>query len=190
MLGIPFTVQPSNVSEEVDRQLAPADHVLEIAKRKASAVAANYKKELVLGADTVVALGDAIFEKPTDSRDAADMLGRLSGNTHQVYTGLVLIDTATGTILSDVAATDVTMRRISPEEITSYVRTEEPMDKAGAYAAQGRAAVFVESVSGCFYNVVGLPLVVFWELMTRVLGAPPVSLFSGGSGDLVSPQES
>jgi septum formation protein len=190
MLGIPFTVQPSNVSEEVDRQLVPADHVLEIAKRKASAVAANYKKELVLGADTVVALGDAIFEKPTDSRDAADMLGRLSGNTHQVYTGLVLIDTATGTILSDVAATDVTMRRISPEEITSYVRTEEPMDKAGAYAAQGRAAVFVESVSGCFYNVVGLPLVVFWELMTRVLGAPPVSLFSVGSGDLVSPQES
>ena len=118
------------------------------------------------------------------------MLGRLSGKTHQVFTGLVLIDTAAGTVHSAVATTDVTMRGISAEEINSYVRTEEPMDKAGAYAAQGRAAVFIESVSGCFYNVVGLPLVVFWDLLSDALGASPVFMFSGGSGDLVSSKDS
>jgi septum formation protein len=190
MLGIPFTIQPSNVSEDLDVALDPASHVLKIAARKAKAVAAGYQKEMVLGADTVVSLDDAILEKPVDREDAANMLARLSGTTHQVYTGLVLIDTSTGTVHSDVAATQVTMRQISPEEIAGYVKTDEPMDKAGAYAAQGRAAVFVESVSGCFYNVVGLPLVVLWELMTRVLGAPPVSMFSGGDGDLVTPRGS
>ena len=190
MLGIPFVVEPSNVSEVVEGDLAPEAHVLEIARRKASTVAAAYEKEIVLGADTVVALEDTILEKPADTSDAADMLGRLSGKTHQVFTGLVLIDTATGTVHSAVATTDVTMRGISAEEINSYVRTEEPMDKAGAYAAQGRAAVFIESVSGCFYNVVGLPLVVFWDLLSDVLGASPVFMFSGGSGDLVSSKDS
>ena len=190
MLGIPFTIQPSHVCEDVDVVLDPASHVLEIATRKAKAVAAEYQKEMVLGADTVVALNDAILEKPVDRDDAANMLARLSGNTHRVYTGLVLIDTSTGHVHSDVASTDVTMRKIGREEIEGYVRTDEPMDKAGAYAAQGGAAVFVESVSGCFYNVVGLPLVVLWELMTRVLGVPPVSMFTGGDGDLVTPRGS
>ena len=191
MLGLPFRAVPSHVSEEVETPLSPAEHVLEVSRRKAEAVARNFREELVLGADTVVALEGDIFEKPADRSDAAGMLARLSGRTHQVFTGLTLIDTACGAVLSDIAVTDVTLRTLSPDDIRRYVATQEPLDKAGAYAAQGRAAVFIESVSGCFYNVVGLPLTCLWNLIDRLLGASPWSLIPGdiSAPDLISSGE-
>jgi septum formation protein len=188
MLGLPFQVVPSRVSEALDSPLDPADHVLAISARKAGAVARDFQGELVLGADTVVVLDGDILEKPTDPRDASRMLSLLSGKTHRVFTGLTLIDTATGRALSDVAVTSVTIRRLSAEDIRRYVETEEPLDKAGAYAAQGRATVFIESVSGCFYNVVGLPLACFWNLIDRLLPDSPWSLIPGEAAvpDLMS----
>ena len=191
MLGLSFEVVPSRVSESLDSLLEPADHVLEISRRKAVAVARKYPDALVLGADTVVTLDGDIIEKPADRAEAARMLGRLSGQTHRVYTGLTLIDTGVDRSLSDVAATSVTIRKLSPREIDWYVETQEPLDKAGAYAAQGRAAVFIESVSGCFYNVVGLPLALFWEMMGRMIGNTPWSRMAqtAVTTDLISPDQ-
>ena len=170
LLDIPFEVAPSNASEVLDTVLPPAEHVREIAQRKTRVVAHRFDRAIILGADTVVALEDEIFEKPNDAKHAADMLARLSGKTHQVYTGLALTDTETGQTLTEVAMTHVTMRVLSSEDISRYVATGDSMDKAGAYGAQGRASAFIQSVSGCFYNVVGLPLASFWSLYHRLVG--------------------
>ena len=176
MLGVRFRVVPSGVSEQADESLQPADHVLQISLRKALAVAGDFPGSIVLGADTVVALGDEILEKPDDSKDAERMLGRLSGRTHTVYTGVVLASAGGDRVVSDVAATDVAIRHLEPDEIRRYVATGEPLDKAGAYAAQGKAAVFIDSISGCFFNVVGLPVSLLWALMGKMLGRSPWDL--------------
>ena len=170
LLDIPFEIAPSNANEALDAILPPAEHVREIAQRKTQAVAHRFDHALVLGADTVVALENAIFEKPNDAKHAKDMLAQLSGKTHQVYTGLVLTDTETGQTLTEVATTHVTMRVLSSEDISRYVATGDSLDKAGAYSAQGRASAFIQSISGCFYNVVGLPLASFWSLYHRLVG--------------------
>ena len=170
LLDIPFEIAPSNVNEALDTILPPAEHVREIAQRKTQAVAHRFDRAIILGADTVVALEDEIFGKPNDAKHAEDMLARLSGKTHRVYTGLALTDTETGQTLTDVAMTRVTMRVLSAEDISRYVATGDSLDKAGAYGAQGRASAFIQSVSGCFYNVVGLPLACFWSLYHRLVG--------------------
>ena len=170
LLDIPFEIAPSNANEALDTILPPAEHVREIAQRKTQAVAHRFDHALVLGADTVVALENAIFEKPNDAKHAKDMLAQLSGKTHQVYTGLVLTDTETGQTLTEVATTHVTMRVLSSEDISRYVATGDSLDKAGAYGAQGRASAFIQSISGCFYNVVGLPLASFWNLYHSLVG--------------------
>jgi len=189
LLDIPFEIVPSNVTEDFDAPLPPAEHVVEIAKRKTRTVANGVSNAIVLGADTVVALGNDILEKPRDSKHAVSMLTRLSGKTHRVYTGLVLIDADTEHIMTDVAITDVTMRDLSREDIDCYVATSEPLDKAGAYGIQGRASIFIKSISGCFYNVVGLPLTNFWSLYHKFTGQSPWSLIPNtvGATDLISP---
>ncbi len=183
LLGMSFEVVPSHVSETMDRSIPPADYVREIASRKARTVAASFRRELVLGADTVVVLDGDILEKPAGEVEAIQMLSRLSGKTHQVHTGLMLIDTESGRFLRDAAVTDVAMRPLKPEEIQFYVKTGEPMDKAGAYAVQGMAAAFVQSISGCFYNVVGLPLSLFCSLLEQMVGKSPLQFASGRWND-------
>ncbi|CAI8002991.1 dTTP/UTP pyrophosphatase [Geodia barretti] len=122
LLDIPFEIAPSNANEALDTILPPAEHVREIAQRKTKAVVHRFDHALVLGADTIVALEDAIFEKPNDAKHAADMLAQLSGKTHQVYTGLALTDTETGQTLTEVATTHVTMRVLSSEDIATLCR--------------------------------------------------------------------
>ena len=170
LLNIPFEIAPSNINEVLDTILSPAEYVREIAQRKTKAVAPRFDHAVVLGADTVVALENAIFGKPNDAKHAADMLAQLSGKTHQVYTGLALTDTKSGQILTEVAITQVTLRALSSEDIARYVSTGDSLDKAGAYGAQGCASAFIQSISGCFYNVVGLPLACFWSLYHRLVG--------------------
>lgn len=189
LLGVAFDIVPSGASEDLATPLPPNQHVVEIAQRKMQHVAKHHPNVLVLGADTVVALGNDILEKPKDHAHAKHMLAQLSGQTHQVYTGLSLIDTASGQMATEVAKTDVVMRTLTPTEIGAYVATGEPMDKAGAYAIQGRAAIFVESISGCFFNVVGLPLTSFWHLYQKVTGQLlPLSQSIPADLDLLSPE--
>jgi septum formation protein len=123
---------------------------------KARDVASEYADAIVIGADTIVVVGDTILGKPRDAADSARMLRLLSGRTNQVYTGVAVI--ADGVERADVECTDVEFRELSDETISRYVTSGEPFGKAGAYAIQGKAAVLIPSIRGCYSNVVGLPL--------------------------------
>jgi len=165
MLGIPFRAEESGVEEGTTGD--PLSCALALSQRKALAVAERAgKEEVVVGVDTIVALDGKVLGKPSGPQEAAEMLGKLSGRIHRVYSGLTVA--YGGRLLSDYRCTEVRMRRISPEEIEAYVATGEPLDKAGAYAVQGRGAAFVEEIRGCFYNVVGLPVCALLELLAKV----------------------
>lgn len=169
--GIAHRVDAANVDETPERGEAPAAYAERLARAKATAVAARYPDTPVLGADTVVVIGDEILGKPQDAGDARAMLARLSDREHVVLTAVAV---ARGAALhSSVAATSVVMRALSPEEIAAYVATGEPMDKAGAYAIQGGAADFIRRISGDFDTVVGLPVAVVRRLLSTVVGSYP-----------------
>ena len=161
-IGLEFTVQPSAAPEDDLLHLAAPEMVLQLAQRKALAVAAQFANALVIGADTTVVLDDRIIGKPESPGQAADMLAELSGRTHQVYTGIALVGRPGPRIVDGVEKTEVTFRRLAPAEIAAYVATGAAMDKAGAYGIQDFSAVFTERINGCFYNVVGFPLTRFY----------------------------
>lgn len=156
-IGLPFTVCPADADESVTPELSPAEAVAEISKRKALAVRKMRDAgDVIVACDTVVALDHRIFGKPHTAEEAEAMLHLLSGRTHSVFSGLtVCCGTA---VTSAVECTDVTFRTLSDAEITAYVKSGEPMDKAGAYGIQGLGAVLVERIAGDYFNVVGLPL--------------------------------
>ena len=155
-IGIPFVVVVSDAEEVSGNSWTPAALVVENAKRKARAVAEKYPDSPVLGADTVVSLEGKIFGKPKDKDEARKMLTALSGKMHEVTTGLALINR------NEIRTTNVTTKvffdTMTKADIDAYIATEEPMDKAGAYAIQGKAARFIEKIEGSYSNVVGLPL--------------------------------
>ena len=153
-IGASFRVEVSEAEELFEAEDA-GGLVLANALAKARAVAAHTGLP-VLGADTVVALDGRIFGKPADEREACSMLASLSGRAHEVLTGVAWVKE--GREFSTVARTQVFFAPLTEEAIARYVKTGEPLDKAGAYAVQGRAAVFVERIEGSFSNVVGLPL--------------------------------
>ena len=154
--GIEYTVDPADI-DEVTSETLPAKVVEDLSRQKALAVAKKHKGEIVLAADTVVAFDDKILGKPKDEEDAFKMLDALSGMTHQVFTGVTLIE-ADGSVHTFAECTDVTMYENSKELIEAYIATGEPMDKAGAYGIQGKGAVLVKEIKGDYNNVVGLPL--------------------------------
>ncbi len=157
--GIAFdAVAPRDVAEDLPPGEPAEELVVRHALAKARTVAAPNRGRLVLGADTVVVLDERVFGKPADEEEARAMLAQLAGRTHTVYTGLALVAGPRGRELAEAEPTAVTMRPLSDEEITYYVATGEPLDKAGAYAVQGRGALLVERVDGDYFNVVGLPL--------------------------------
>ncbi len=159
-----FTVDGSNVTEDVDDGTSPQEIVEELAYRKALDVSRRHPSAYVIGADTIVVLDGAVLGKPADPPDALRMLRLLSGRTHQVYTGFCVIETPGGRSFRDHVVTDVTFRRLSEVEIAEYVLGGSPMDKAGAYGIQDdRGAIFIERIDGCFYNVVGFPLARFHQ---------------------------
>lgn len=152
-----FRVAPSTFDEDqVPRELAPAEHVVYSARMKMLDAASAHPNSLVIGADTVVVIDGNILGKPCDENDAARMLRALSGRTHQVYTGVAAA--RDGVEASGFECTDVTFGLLDEDTICRYIATGEPMDKAGAYAIQGKGAVLITRVDGCYSNVVGLPL--------------------------------
>lgn len=162
-VGIDFTVVPSSVTENIDGALAPEELAIELSYRKASNVAEKLKgrndcrEALVIGADTIV-VKEVILGKPENEEDAFRMLGMLAGEWHEVITGLSVVAANGLKEVKGFELTRVKMRELSEEEIRSYVRTGEPLDKAGAYGIQGIGASLVERIEGCYFNVVGLPL--------------------------------
>jgi len=168
-IGLQFSVHPSTIDESTFsvEGVNPSDYVQSLAEAKALDVAMQYPDAvIVLGADTVVVLDDKILGKPLDRNDAYTMLKSLSGRTHTVYTGIALVDSLTLKITKDVARTEVTFRELYDKEITDYIATGSPMDKAGAYGIQDDfGAVFISHIVGCYYNIVGLPLELFYRTL-------------------------
>jgi len=158
-LEVPFRVQVSPADEALAGAPAPSRAVQTLARRKARPVSADFPSALVLAADTVVAHDGDILNKPDDPAHARTMLRRLSGTAHTVYTGMALAHASTDRGVATVEATDVVLGTLSEAEIEAYVASGSPMDKAGGYGIQDRAApFFVERIDGDYYNVVGLPL--------------------------------
>lgn len=157
--GIPFTVMFSAVDETPGSGESPHDLVQRLAAAKAELVAARaVGPAIVIGADTIVTLEGHIFGKPRSSDDARHMLEKLSGHAHAVVTGVALIRLPDAERLTFVESTLVHFAALSAEEISRYLATGEPHDKAGAYAIQGRAGRYIPRIEGCYFNVVGLPL--------------------------------
>ncbi|HOV78869.1 MAG TPA: Maf family protein [Bacillota bacterium] len=157
-IGLEFRTLVCPVDETPPGDAGPAELVQILAERKAAAVAGILDDGLVIGADTVVVWNGLVMGKPSDGEDAARMLRLLQGTSHEVYTGVAVIDADGGRSLVGCEKTQVCFRPLEEEEICRYVATGEPMDKAGAYAAQGLATVFISGIKGCYTNVVGLPL--------------------------------
>ena len=147
MLGLEFAIKPSTKEEAAVEGASPEEMVMALAASKASD-----KGDVVISADTIVYFNGKVFGKPKDENDAFDMLKTLSGNTHEVYTGICVNGKC------DYEKTYVTFRKLEDEEIWSYIRSGEPMDKAGAYGAQGKGALLIEKINGDFFNVMGLPI--------------------------------
>ncbi len=163
-----FTVVPADVHEQRRPGEPPSAYAERLAGDKARAVAAAHPGSLVLGADTIVVLGEEVLEKPADAADAARMLRCLSDRTHQVITGVCLAGPGFEELRSEV--TDVTMGEVPEAVIAQYVATGEPMDKAGAYAIQGMASRWVLRLDGDYFNVVGLPVALVYRML-RARGA-------------------
>ena len=159
--GYTFTVHPAHVPEDPLPGEAPIPYVTRLAREKAEAVFRELSTKTpgplqVVGADTTVTLDNQILAKPEDPADAARILRLLSGRSHHVITGVAVVTAGSTEVAAEVTA--VRFLSLSDAEIESYVATGEPMDKAGAYAIQGRAACWIPRVEGCYFNVVGLPL--------------------------------
>lgn len=165
-LDIDYLATSADTDETVTERLTPAEYVKILAKRKGKALLSRYSKEdFILSADTVVALGDEIFGKPTDYADAFRMLKTFSGRTHEVYTAFAICHG--GVCYTEAVSTEVVFRALSDAEIDYYIRHEAPYDKAGAYGIQEMAGIFVKEIRGSFDNVVGLPLTAVEEAFRR-----------------------
>jgi septum formation protein len=161
LLGVPFLVIPADIDETPPDGHSPEQVTVALAREKAMAVAARLREGIILGADTIVVYEQSVLGKPADTGEALNMLRRLNGREHQVYTGISLIDVRGGAVVrehSEAVCTRVWFRQVSEAHLMRYVNTGEPMDKAGAYGAQGYGATLIERLEGCFFNVVGLPV--------------------------------
>lgn len=172
LTGIPFEVDAPEVDETCT--LGARDAVLELSHRKALAAAARHPGQVILASDTLVAVDDVPLGKPADEADAFRMLRSLSGRWHQVYTGVCVISAA-GDVYAEVDATDVRFGPMSDEAIRAYIATSEPMDKAGAYALQGIAGLWIEEIRGSHTNVIGLPLTLTRKLLENC-GLHPLNI--------------
>jgi septum formation protein len=161
--GIPFRPEVSNLEEAREPEEAPRAYAERLARDKARVIAARFPGEAVLAADTIVLIGDDLLEKPRDAADAARMLRLLSDGAHDVITGVCLISGQQETVRSE--RTRVYFDPLTEADIAGYVASGEPMDKAGAYAIQGRASRWIGKIEGDYFNVVGLPV----ALATRML---------------------
>ncbi len=179
--GFTFDVHPVEVDESVLPGEKPDAYVLRLALAKGRACAARHPGSVVLAADTSVVVDDRILGKPEDASDAENMLRALSGRTHEVLTGVALC--RDGREAAEVVCTSVRFAHLSPAEVRWYVASGEPRDKAGAYAVQGLASRYVDSVEGSYSNVVGLPVATVYRLL-REFGAVPPDLRTLGPPDL------
>jgi len=170
LLQVPFRILTAETSEDFEPSLSPKEIVMNLALRKGKAVCNLYPAgtadKLVLAADTIVVLDGDVLNKPNDENHAFEMLSKLQGRTHEVFTGFALMRGKEA--VTDFERTAVTFSPMSAEEIRTYIRTAKPFDKAGAYGIQDDfGACFIERIEGCYYNVVGLPLAKLYKTLKQ-----------------------
>ena len=165
LFHIPFIIRVSDADETMDPGLSPQEAVALVSRRKAEAIS-RAADDVVIAADTIVVCGGEILGKPKDAADASRMLHLLSGRDHQVMTGMTLLRGEKALVCTEV--TDIHFRELSDREIDAYIRTGEPMDKAGSYGIQGGAALFAERLVGDYYNVMGLPVCRLGQLLREI----------------------
>jgi septum formation protein len=164
-IGLEFTVDASAKEDDNLAGQTPHQLVKEISRKKAESVAGKYPDAVIIAADTLGVIDGRIIGKPHSESEARAMLASLSGKTHSVITGFTVMDTLTRKTVAKSVETTVHMKRITKPEIEAYVKTGEPLDKAGAYAIQGLGAVLVEKIEGDYFNVMGLPLCALAEVL-------------------------
>lgn len=170
LMGLNFEVMPADMEENHVSGESPSEHVIRLSRQKAHAVSGLCPDAWVLGADTIVVVNGEMLGKPAGVSEAREMLKKLSGREHFVYTGFTVIHKAEEIFFSNVASSSVYFKDVSDEEINWYVNTAEPYDKAGGYALQGIGACFVKGMKGSYTNIVGLPLCEVVSLL-EALGA-------------------
>ncbi|MFH1245856.1 MAG: Maf family protein [Candidatus Omnitrophota bacterium] len=166
--GIPHKVVISNVTEKMDHKMGAEFNVRHNARVKAEKIAAGYKHGFVIGADTVVLLGQRLIGKPKDKKEAAALLEAFSGKTILVYTGLCVIDAGKRKSAEGVDISKVHVRRLSPEQIAGFVDKTVHRDKAGGFSIEGRGTFIFDNIEGSFYNVLGLPMMKLNELFEKL----------------------
>ena len=160
-----FRIVPSKIDEVCDINLSPEENAILLGRKKAAWVAKEHPHNLVIGADTMVVLENKIIGKPTDAENARQILRQLSGQEHKVITGVAAVHLK---IFSAVSISHVRIKALTQNEINSYVESGEPMDKAGAYAIQGEGSFLVESYSGSYSNIIGLPMDLLKDLLQKL----------------------
>ena len=165
--GIQFSVIPSSFDESLVEFTSPEAHVKILAKAKADDLGKQYPEKWIIGADTIVMIDKTMLGKPGSKKQARSMLKLLSGRIHQVYTGYCICCKAKKRFFSETVKTDVLFKKLTKDEIEWYINTDEPFDKAGAYAIQGLGTFLVKSINGSYTNVVGLPVCEVIELLIQ-----------------------
>jgi len=169
-LGIKFKAFSVDLKEEILDGEHPIQTVKRLAEHKLQSAIRKVKNGIIITADTIVVLDHEIIGKPQNKKDAFNILKKLSGKTHKVYTGYVVFNTISKKKIVGYEQTEVTFRNLTNQEISDYIKTGSPMDKAGAYGIQDDfGAVFVKRINGCYYNVVGLPLSKIYKSLTEIL---------------------
>ncbi len=167
MLGLDFEILKPVTNEQFDNLLCIDENIKNITYKKACSIIDKYSilNALIIAADTVVIHGGTVLTKPKDDIEAFNMLQKLSSQTHEVLTGVYVLDTLSGKAIYKSKKTKVTFKNITQAEISAYIASGEPFDKAGAYGIQGLGSVFINRIEGCFYNVVGLPISLLYDLL-------------------------
>ena len=168
LMGLHFDVMPGNIDETFRPAETPREHVLRLSEEKALSVARCHPDAWVLGADTIVVVAGEVLGKPGSPAEATEMLEKLSGREHEVFTGFSIVRQDRGVRVREVVESSVLFREIAADEMAWYTGTEEPYDKAGAYAVQGMGGCFIREIRGSCTNVVGLPLCEVVDALKRV----------------------
>jgi septum formation protein len=165
--GLKFTVCVSDYKEDLGLELEPRKLARFLSLKKAEAVALKYHDSIIIAADTFIVLNNKLLGKPLNEQEAEKMLKMLSGKSHSVITGFSIIDTGSNKKLSRSVETKVYFNKLGIDEIRAYVKSGEPLDKAGAYAIQGLGGIFIKKIEGDYFNVVGLPLCTLTECLKK-----------------------
>jgi septum formation protein len=167
-VGLKFKTIPAHLNEDYIEGERPRKHVKRLSQDKAIVIAKKYPNAVVLGADTIVVIDKSILGKPENKYQARKMLRKLSGREHKVYTGFTIAQEASKICHTNVVLSAVKFKKINPQELEWYVASDEPYDKAGGYAVQGRGAYFIQSIRGSYTNVIGLPLCEVLETLKKL----------------------